>query len=80
MTRHLVEVCPDDLEALRARLDQLSEDGSRILSVMWQALNVVEEQSAAMTGRGSFVIIAQREVPNQFGTEPPGLDVKHDGP
>jgi hypothetical protein len=67
MIRHSVETCPDDLELLRARLDELSESGSRIVAVMWQGLNVVAEQSAAMQGRGSFVVVSQHETSGQRG-------------
>jgi hypothetical protein len=63
MLRHAVETCPDDLDVLTKRLDELSQDGWRILTVMWQALNVVEDQPAAIQGRGSFVIISQQELP-----------------
>jgi hypothetical protein len=67
MIRHTVETCPDDLDLLRDQLDQLSESGSRIIAVMWQGLNVVAEQSAAMQGRGSFVVVSQRETSGQRG-------------
>jgi hypothetical protein len=61
MMQHAVEACPDDLEMLENRLDELAQAGSRILTVLWQPLNVVEDQSAAIQGRGSFVIISQSE-------------------
>ena len=64
MTHHTVESCPDDLEMLGNRLDELAQAGSRILTVLWQPTNVVEEQSAAIQGRGSFVIISLADSPD----------------
>lgn len=62
MLRHTVETCPDDLAALQERLDSLAESGARIVSVVWQARRVGEDdQSAALDARGSFVIIAEHE-------------------
>lgn len=60
--RHTVESCPDDLTALQERLDALAEAGARIVSVVWQPHRVVpEDQGAALEGRGSFVIVAERQ-------------------
>jgi hypothetical protein len=78
MMRHAVETCPDDLDVLRSRLDELSPDGSRILAVMWQPGG--EDQAAAVQGRGRFVIVSRREG-SGHGDEV-SLDVEplHDGP
>ena len=62
MLRHTVETCPDDLTVLEERLDALAETGARIVSVIWQARRVVEEdQTSALDARGSFVIVAERQ-------------------
>lgn len=62
MISHAVELCPDDPIALRDRLDALTRDGTRILSVMWQAQRTNPDQSAAYDASGSFVIVTQTEV------------------
>ena len=73
MIRHSIETCDDDLALLQARLDALTEDGARIISVLWQARRVVEEaQSAAYDARGSFVIITEREGPSILRQRPIG--------
>jgi hypothetical protein len=61
MMQYAVETCPDDLKMLQNRLDELAQAGSQILTVLWQPMNVVEDQGAAIQGRGSFVIISQSE-------------------
>ena len=62
MLRHTVETCTDDLTQLQQRLDALGEAGARIISVVWQARRVDEDdQSAALDARGSFVIIAEKQ-------------------
>ena len=62
MPRHTVETCPDDLTVLEERLDALAEAGARIVSVVWQARRLVEEdQSSALDASGSFVIVAERQ-------------------
>ncbi len=65
MLRHEVETCDDDLTALQTRLDSLTDAGSRIISVVWQARRVVEDdQSAAYDARGSFVIVSEHDDAN----------------
>lgn len=62
MLRHTVETCTDDLTQLQQRLDALGESGARIISVLWQARRVDEDdQSAALDARGSFVIISESQ-------------------
>lgn len=62
MHRHIVESCTDDTALLTERLDALTESGARIISVVWQARRVDEEdQSAALDARGGFVIVAERD-------------------
>lgn len=59
MARHIVETVPDDSEALRTRLDDLTAAGASIISVVWQPNRVVSDQAAAFDASGSFVIIAE---------------------
>ena len=74
--RHTVETCPDDLTLLQERLDALAEAGARIVSVVWQARRLVEEdQSAALDGSGSFVIIAERQDTTFLRERPPAGEV-----
>ncbi len=62
MIRHSIDTVPDDLVLLKDRLDELSSDGARILSVLWQPRRAVpEDQAAAFDDHGSFVIISQSE-------------------
>ena len=61
MIRHAVEVCPDDLEALRNKLDELARTGSRIITVLWEPRRLTGDQTEAYEARGGFVIISQRE-------------------
>lgn len=57
---HTVESCPDDNEVLRARLDELSREGARILSVLWQPVRSdPTDQTAALSASGNFLIIAE---------------------
>jgi hypothetical protein len=64
MIDHLVETCPDDLAALKLRLDELAAGGAEIISVIWQANRVETDQSAAYEARGSFVIVARSGMEN----------------
>ncbi len=57
---HIVETCPDDLVSLGTRLDELSADGARIISVVWQTRRVQNDQMSAHDASGSFVIVAER--------------------
>jgi hypothetical protein len=59
MIRHSDETCPDDLVTLQERLDDLAAGGAEILTVLWQARRVEEEQSGAYDARGSFVIVSR---------------------
>ncbi|MBB5221589.1 hypothetical protein HNP73_001510 [Amaricoccus macauensis] len=57
---HTVESCPDDNEVLRARLDELSREGARILSVLWQPVRSdPTDQTAALSASGNFLIISE---------------------
>ena len=61
MLRHIVESCTDDPALLAERLDALAQSGARIVSVVWQARRVDEDdQSAALDARGGYVIVAER--------------------
>ncbi len=63
MIQHTVEIVPDDLAALREKLDYLAAAGSEIISVMWQAkLADVEDQATAMGAGGSFVVVSRMNV------------------
>ena len=64
MISHTIETCPDDLNALRERLDELAAGGARIVSVLWQPQRVETDQSAAYEASGSFVIVLQSEFPD----------------
>ncbi|MFT3974865.1 MAG: hypothetical protein QM699_15855 [Amaricoccus sp.] len=60
MLRHSIETCPDDHEALRVRLDELSAEGARILAVLWQPRRPdPADQAAAFNSLGSFVIVSE---------------------
>ena len=57
--QHTVETCPDDLDTLRTRLDAIAHAGARVISVIWQARRVDEDQSGAYDTSGSFVIVSE---------------------
>ena len=79
MLRHTVETCTDDLTQLQQRLDALGEAGARIISVVWQARRVDEDdQSAALDARGSFVIIAEKQEDLLLRERAPSSDVMAD--
>jgi len=79
MLRHTVETCTDDLTQLQQRLDALGEAGARIISVVWQARRVDEDdQSAALDARGSFVIIAEKQEDSLLRERAPSGDVMAD--
>lgn len=59
MTEHMVETCPDDLDALKQRLDEIASGGAEIVTVLWQSNRVDNDQIAALEARGSFVIVAR---------------------
>lgn len=62
MLQHAIESCPDDHEALRSRLDELTAAGARIISVAWQPRRPdPSDQLAAFDSRGTFVIISERQ-------------------
>jgi hypothetical protein len=63
MIEHLVETCPDDPAELKLRLDDLARQGAEVVSVLWQANRVENDQIAALEGRGSFVIVTRLESP-----------------
>jgi hypothetical protein len=60
MQDHLIEVFPDDAEALKTRLDELASQDHEIVSVLWQANRAENGQAGAYEARGSFVIVARR--------------------
>ena len=63
MISHSVEYCPDDIVTLRERLDELAQENVRILSVLWQPQTAeATDQAAAVSSRGSFVIIVENNV------------------
>jgi len=64
MIDHLVETCADDLGLLKRRLDELAAEGAEIVTVLWQANRVENDQSAAYEARGSFVIVARTGIEN----------------
>ena len=64
MIDHLVETCADDLGLLKRRLDELAAEGAEIVTVLWQANRVENDQSAAYEARGSFVIVARAGIEN----------------
>jgi hypothetical protein len=70
MISHSVETCPDDLAALRERLDAHARDGKRIVSVIWQPHRVEAEQSGAYGAVGSFVIVVETRFENPLRTGP----------
>ena len=57
MLRHAIDVCPDDLDLLRAKLDEVSDSGAQILSVMWQPARIRTTNRRLWCG-GSFVIVS----------------------
>jgi len=59
MHSHTVETCPDDVAALRERLNELAQGGARIVSVVWQPQRADPGQAAAYDASGSFVIIVE---------------------
>ena len=60
MISHSVEYCSDDIVVLRERLDELVRDGGRIVTVLWQPQTAEsDDQAAAISARGSFVIIVE---------------------
>ena len=60
MHHHAVESCPDDTEVLRSRLDELSREGARILTVLWQpGRSDPTDQTAALSASGNFLIISE---------------------
>ena len=62
MLYHSIETCPDDHEALRLRLDELTGQGARILAVLWQPRRPdPRDQAAALDSLGSFVIVSEAE-------------------
>ena len=72
MNGHLVEICTDDTDLLRLRLDELAAGGAEIVAVLWQANRVDSDQSAAYDARGSFVIIARSAEPSPLRARPAG--------
>lgn len=63
MLQHAIESCPDDHETLRARLDELTAGGARIISVAWQPRRPdPSDQLAAFDSRGTFVIISETQL------------------
>lgn len=58
--RHTVETCPDNLDDLRAHLNGLGDTGARVISVIWQARRVEDDQAGAYDTSGSFVIVSER--------------------
>ena len=79
MLRHTVETCTDDLTQLQQRLDALGEAGARIISVVWQARRVDDDdQSAALDARGSFVIIAEKQEDALLRERAPSSDIMAD--
>ena len=60
MLHHSIETCPDDHEALRLRLDELTAGGARILAVIWQPQRPdPSDQAAAFASLGSYVIVSE---------------------
>jgi hypothetical protein len=60
MLHHSIETCPDDHEALRLRLDELTAAGARILAVIWQPQRPDPmDQAAALASLGSYVIVSE---------------------
>ena len=72
MNGHLVEICTDDTDVLRLRLDELAAGGAEIVAVLWQANRVDSDQSAAYDARGSFVIIARSAERSPLRARPAG--------
>jgi hypothetical protein len=75
MIRHSVETVPDDLAALQERLDALAAGGAEIVTVLWQARRIEEEQSGAYDARGSFVIISREPGVAVLRERGAGIDV-----
>lgn len=63
MISHSVEFCPDEVDTLRKRLDELAKEGVRIVSVLWQPQSPQPEtdQAAAISSRGTYVIIVEND-------------------
>lgn len=59
MIGHAVDLCPDDPEVLRTRLDELTDAGARIVSVVWHPERVVEGQEGAYDAKGGYIIVSQ---------------------
>lgn len=77
MLHHAIETCPDDHEALRARLDELTNEGSRILAVLWQPRRPdPTDQAAAFNSLGSFVIISEAEADPVLRARPAGAETE----
>lgn len=57
--RHSVQTCPDQLDDLRAHLDSLGDAGARVISVIWQARRVEDDQAGAYDTSGGFVIVSE---------------------
>lgn len=75
MLHHAIETCPDDHEALRIRLDELTEQGARILAVLWQPRRPdPRDQAAAFDSLGSFVIVSESEDAAGSVLRPRGVD------
>lgn len=74
MTTHSVECCPDDLGALRERLDEIAREGARIIAVIWQPQPVDPDQAALVAGRGSFVIVSQAGFDDPLREKAAGTD------
>ncbi len=62
MISHSVEFCPDEIDTLRERLDELTQEGVRVVSVLWQPQNPETDQAAAISSRGTYVIIVERNL------------------